>query len=138
MLIIKVFAYLCDFCFFTIKHMVVCKLATQKPVQTYCTIDKYLAEKRINNTFKYNHEPLLRVYFLCNDSRSTRTETGILGRQQYMQGRLGRQHRWYQLNHPRGVRKDKDNHLFAISAIKCSEFVKLYLKFLVISLYCGK
>ena len=30
------------FAFFTIKHMVVCKLATQKPVQTYCTIDKYL------------------------------------------------------------------------------------------------
>ena len=44
-----------------------------------------LAEKRINNTFKYNHEPLLRVYCLCNDSRSTRTKTGILGRQQYMQ-----------------------------------------------------
>ena len=69
--------------------MIVCKLATQKPVQTYCMIDKYLtthsSRKRINNTFKYNHEPLLRVYCLCNDSRSTRMETGILGQQQYMQ-----------------------------------------------------
>ena len=65
------------------------KTSVQKPVQTYCTIDKYLtihsSSKNINNTFRFDCDPLLRVYWLCNDSRSTRTETGILGRQQYMQ-----------------------------------------------------
>ena len=43
------------------------------------------SRKNINNTFRFDCDPLLRVYWFCNDSRSTRMKTGIIGRQQYMQ-----------------------------------------------------
>ena len=67
------------------------------------------AQKSIRSKVKYlfDDRRWLKIYFLwflmscllhtefvsCIDNRTTRSEAGILGRQPYMQYRLGRQHR---------------------------------------------